>query len=312
MNWIEIKIKTKREAVEAVSNIFYEAGTKGVVIEDPKDYTQTPKDRWDYIEIPEHLNMEEVIVTGYLVEDSSIVEKIQHIKGRLKELSSFGLDAGKGEIQTSIVSDTNWAETWKEYYKPTLVGENILICPSWENLEYKDSDKIIITIDPGMAFGTGTHETTMSCLELLEEYVKKDSIVIDMGCGSGILSIAAAKLGASKVFAIDKDEVACEVAKENIQLNNLTSKIQVINDDEIEKVDIKADLIVANIIADTIIDLSPAIFYHLKNNGIFLASGIIQDYKLSVIKALKNNKLDLIKQVERNEWISLVLSKAYK
>lgn len=310
MNWLEIKIKTKREAVEAVSNIFYEAGTKGVVIQDPKDYFQSSEDRWDYIEIPEQVDIDEVIVTGYLVEDSSIAERIQHIKSRLKELPYFGLDTGKSEVQTNIISDTNWGKAWKKYYKPTPVGKNIVICPSWETLDEKDAKKTVITIDPGMAFGTGTHETTASCLELLEKYIEKGFTVIDMGCGSGILSIAAAKLGASKVIAIDKDEVACKVASENIELNNLKSNIQVVEAENLERVNFKADLIVSNIIADTIIDLSPSIPHYLKNKGIFIASGIIQEHKLSVIKALKDNGLSLKKQVERNEWVSIVSSLA--
>lgn len=310
MNWIEIKIKTKIEAVEAVSNIFYEAGTKGVVIEDPKDYFQPSEDRWDYIEIPEQVDIEEVIVTGYLVEDSSVADRIQHIKSRLYNLPNYGLDTGKSEVQTNIISDTNWGEAWKKYYKPTPIGENIIICPSWETLDEKDAKKTVITIDPGMAFGTGTHETTTSCLELLEKYIKKGFTVIDMGCGSGILSIAAAKLGASKVLAIDKDEVACRVAKENIELNNLKSNIQVVKADNLENIDFKADLIVANIIADTIIDLCPRIPLYLKSKGVFIASGIIREHKFSVINALKSNGLSLKKQVEQNEWVSLVSSLA--
>lgn len=307
MNWIEIKIKTKREAVEAVSNIFYEAGTKGVVIEDPKDYLQKSKDRWDYIEVPENLEIgnDEVIVTGYLIEDSTIGEKIRHIGSRLKELSTFGLDAGKCEMQTSIISDANWAENWKKYYKPTLIGKNIVICPSWENFN-NNTEKIVITLDPGMAFGTGTHETTAMCLELLENYIKKEFVVIDMGCGSGVLSIAAAKLGASKVLAIDKDDVACRTAKENAKLNNTESKIQVIKKDELKDVGIKAELIVANIIADTIIELCPSISSHLKDNGIFIASGIIQDKKLSVIKALEKNGFSIIDLINRDEWVTIV------
>lgn len=306
MNWIEIKIKTKREAVDAVSNIFYEAGTKGVVIEDPKDYLQRSENSWDYLDIPEYLDIDsdDVIVTGYLVEDSSIGEKIRHIENRLKGLSEFGLDAGKGEIQTNIIADTDWTKAWKKYYKPTLVGKNIVICPSWET--FNDNEKIVITLDPGMAFGTGTHETTAMCLELLENYTKKGSVVIDMGCGSGVLSIAAAKLGAKKVLAIDKDDVACRTARENIKLNGLRSKIQVINRDSLEGIDVKADLIVANIIADTIVELCPSIYDHLKDNGIFIASGIIQDNKLSVIKALEKNGFDVVNHINRDEWVSIV------
>jgi ribosomal protein L11 methyltransferase len=230
MNWIEIKIKTSTEAVDAVSNIFYEAGATGVVIEDPKDYIRPRNEDeqvWDYMDIPENLDPEEAVVTAYLLEDSSIVERAREIQTRIRELVKYGLEIGKAEMVLATVSDTDWDEAWKKYYKPTHVGQNIVIKPSWEDYTQKDNE-VVIELDPGMAFGTGTHETTALCLEMLEQHIKHGCAVIDVGCGSGVLSIAAAKLGASRVFAIDKDEVAVEAAIKNAKRNRVDSILQVV------------------------------------------------------------------------------------
>jgi len=306
MNWIEITVKTSTEAIEAVSNIFYEAGVSGVVIEDPKDFLR-PKDEdaWDYFEIPEGVDYEEAIVRAYLVEDSSFAEKAREIQRRIKELPSYGLNIGKGELIFKNISEENWAEAWKKYYKPTHVGKHIVIKPSWE--EYNPNpDDIVVEMDPGMAFGTGTHETTIMCLELLEKYVKTGQTVIDFGCGSGILSILAAKLGAKRVIAVDKDEVAVRVARENVERNRLSSIIEVIKADKLRNVGVKADIIVANIIADVVIDLSYEVPFYLNPDGVFLASGIIMDRRSSVIEALEKNGFDVLEEADRGEWVAIV------
>ncbi|NLU10537.1 MAG: 50S ribosomal protein L11 methyltransferase [Tepidanaerobacter acetatoxydans] len=310
MNWVEIKVKTTTEAIEAVSNIFYEAGVAGVVIEDPKIYLR-PHDpeEWDYLDIPEGLDFEVAQVTGYLIEDSSLAERTQAIRDRISELPSYGLDIGKGEVVLTTISETDWSSAWKKYYKPTHIGKNIVVKPSWE--VYKpERDEIVVELDPGMAFGTGTHETTMLCLEILEKYIKNGITVIDVGCGSGILSIASGKLGAEQVLAIDRDENAVRIARENIKRNNLETRIRAIKGDKLQNINFKADIIVANIIADVIIDLSKDVALCLKDNGVFIASGIIKDRKLSVIEALEKNGFDLIEQFEKGEWVALVSTQA--
>ncbi|HHY04996.1 MAG TPA: 50S ribosomal protein L11 methyltransferase [Thermoanaerobacterales bacterium] len=309
MNWAEIRIKTSTEAVEAVSNIFYEAGVAGVVIEDPKDFMFQKKGDWDYFDMPGALDFEEAIVTGYLVEDSSLAERTQQIKKSLMQLPSFGLNIGKGEITIENVSEVDWANAWKKYYKPTRIGKNLVIKPSWEKYNQKPDD-IIIELDPGMAFGTGTHETTRLCLEAIEKYLKKGCSVIDIGCGSGILSIACGKLGAEKVIALDKDEVAVRVAQENIKRNNLSSIIKVIKGDSLSTQIGKADIIVANIIADVIIDLCPNVPFNLNEGGIFISSGIIKDRELSVIEALERNGFDIIEKKQDGEWITIISKQA--
>ncbi|HHV19704.1 MAG TPA: 50S ribosomal protein L11 methyltransferase [Thermoanaerobacterales bacterium] len=310
MNWVEIKVKTTTEAIEAVSNIFYEAGVAGVVIEDPKIYLRSQdSDRWDYLDIPEGLDFEVAQVTGYLVEDSSLAERTQVIRDRIRELPSYGLDIGKGEVALTTISEADWGSAWKKYYKPTHIGKNIVIKPSWEVYTPK-AGEVVIELDPGMAFGTGTHETTMLCLEILEKYTKKDMTVIDVGCGSGILSIACGKLGAKQVLAIDKDENAVCIARENIRRNNLDTQIQAVKGDKLIDINTKADIIVANIIADVVIDLAKDAALYLQDNGIFIASGIIKDRKLSVIEALGKNGFDVIGQFEKGEWVALVSTQA--
>ncbi len=310
MNWVEIKVKTTTEAIEAVSNIFYEAGVAGVVIEDPKIYLR-PHDpeEWDYLDIPEGLDFEVAQVTGYLIEDSSLAERTQAIRDRISELPSYGLDIGKGEVVLTTISETDWSSAWKKYYKPTHIGKNIVVKPSWE--VYKpERDEIVVELDPGMAFGTGTHETTMLCLEILEKYIKNGITVIDVGCGSGILSIASGKLGAEQVLAIDRDENAVRIARENVKRNDLETCVRAIKGDKLQNINFKADIIVANIIADVIIDLSKDVALCLKDNGVFIASGIIKDRKLSVIEALEKNGFDLIEQFEKGEWVALVSTQA--
>ncbi|MGI6425303.1 MAG: 50S ribosomal protein L11 methyltransferase [Tepidanaerobacteraceae bacterium] len=221
MNWVELKVKTTTEAIEAVSNIFYEAGVTGVVIEDPKIFLRPhDSDEWDYMDIPEDLDFEVAHVTGYLIEDSSLAERTQVIKDRIKQLPSYGLNIGKGEVALTTISEADWSEAWKKYYKPTQIGKRLVIKPSWEAYTPK-SDEVIVELDPGMAFGTGTHESTILCLEILEKYIKDDVTVIDVGCGSGILSLAAGKLGAKQILAIDNDDNAVRIARENAKRNDL-------------------------------------------------------------------------------------------
>jgi len=311
MNWVEIKVKTTTEAIEAVSNIFYEAGVAGVVIEDPKIFLRShDANEWDYVDIPEDLDFEVAHVTGYLAEDSSLAERTQVIRDRINQLPNYGLDIGRGEVAVTTISEADWDEAWKKYYKPTHIGKKIVIKPSWEEYKPKAVEEVVIELDPGMAFGTGTHETTMLCLEILEDYMKRDFTVIDVGCGSGILSIACGKLGAKKVLAIDKDENAVKVARDNIKRNNLDKCIKAMKGDKLQGIDFKADIIVANIIADVVIDITKDVGLYLKDGGIFISSGIIKDRKLSVIEALEKNGFDLIQQFEKGEWVALISAQA--
>ncbi len=226
-NWIEVTIKTTTEAVEPITNILYEQGAGGAVIEDPKDFLFQKKNEldWDYVEEEVFKKNEEddVLIKTYVSEEKNVMEFVEIIKQKVLGLKDFGIDIGEGSVSLDQVNEADWANAWKAYYKPTKVGQRVVVKPTWEDYAMQDGD-LIIELDPGMAFGTGTHETTSMCIRELEKYVNKDSKVFDIGCGSGILAIAAAKLGAKEVVAVDLDEVAVKVAKENV-LENKVEKV---------------------------------------------------------------------------------------
>jgi ribosomal protein L11 methyltransferase len=306
MKWAEISVKTTHEATDAVANIFHSLGATGVVIEDPKlinDYRASGM--WDYCDIPEEKDVETVIVKAYLPNDELLSDKIKLFERQFNNLFQYNLDKGKGEISWHEVQEEDWATSWKQYFHPVKVGERIVIKPSWE--EYEQAfDDIIIELDPGMAFGTGTHHTTQLCIRCLEEIMKKDSVVFDVGTGSGILSVAAAKLGAAKVKAIDLDTVAVRVARENVSHNKVDDIVSVSHGDLLTGVEGKADIIVANIIADVIIKVLPDIPARLKSQGIFLASGIISERLSDVAEAMKKNDFIIEKVIEDDGWVAIV------
>lgn len=308
MNWLEVSIKTTTEAVEAVSNILYDAGVAGVSIEDPKDILALEKGEtfWDYVD--ETLltsTFEGAIVKAYLPQSADLLDKIELIKQSIAMLPQHGLDIGLGEVTTIEVNEDDWSSAWKQYYKPTQIGERVVVKPTWEEYEAKPED-IIIELDPGMAFGTGTHETTIMCARELEIFVNSNSTVFDIGCGSGILSIVAAKLGAKKVVGVDLDSVAVDVSQQNIKLNNVGDIVTVKLGNLMDTIVEKADVIVANIIADIIILLSKDIKQFLLDGGIFITSGIILDKIDAVKEAMEINDLEVIKVERMGEWAAVV------
>ena len=284
MKWAEISIKTTHEATEVIAEIFHEVGASGVVIEDPALVNEyRASGAWDYTDIPEATNTEIVTVKAYLPVDEQLDDKLAVFKNRVDELAGHNIDKGLGDINCTEIQDEDWSTTWKEYFHPIKVGDLIVIKPSWE--EYNASpDDIIIELDPGMAFGTGTHHTTSMCIRLLEEIIKGGQEVFDVGTGSGVLAITAAKLGAMKVTAVDFDPVAVRVAKENIEANHVSDIITTGQSDLLKNVDGKADVIIANIIADIIIRLLDDIPNRLKLGGTMIASGIIADRLSDVTK----------------------------
>jgi ribosomal protein L11 methyltransferase len=308
MKWIEVNIKTTTEAVEAVSNILYEVGVGGVVIEDSNDLIIEENDigDWDYID--ESLledKFDGAIVKGYLPEGEDLLDKIELIKANVEKIPQYNLDKGLGEVTTSEVYEEDWENAWKKYYKPKKIGDRIVIKPTWEDYEALPGD-IVIELDPGMAFGTGTHETTIMCIQELEKYINKDSIVFDIGCGSGILSIASAKLGAYKVVGIDLDEVATTVSTRNVIINKVEDKVEIRKGNLMEVIHEKADIIVSNIIADVIMILASQIKDYLKEKGIFIASGIILEKVDEVLKNLNDNGLKILETRKMGDWVVIV------
>lgn len=309
MNWTEVTIKTTTEAVEAISNILMEERCGGVMIEDPKDFLFQKKNEldWDYVEeeVFNKSGQDGVLIKTYIPEERNVLELIETVKARIALLPSFGLDIGEGSVSLSNVNESDWANEWKKYYKPTKVGKKIVVKPSWEDYEKQEGD-LIIELDPGMAFGTGTHETTSMCIRELENYVDETKTVFDIGCGSGILAIAAAELGAKEVVAGDLDEVAVKVSKENCEINHVSDKVVVKHGSLFEVVDSKADVIVANIIADIIKILAKDVSKFLKEDGVFISSGIILAKIDEVCQALEENGFEIVKVERLGEWSAIV------
>lgn len=308
-NWIEVTIKTTTEAVEPITNILYEQGAGGAVIEDPKDFLFQKKNEldWDYVEEEVFKKNEEddVLIKTYVSEEKNVMEFVEIIKQKVLGLKDFGIDIGEGSVSFDQVNEADWANAWKAYYKPTKVGQRVVVKPTWEDYAMQEGD-LIIELDPGMAFGTGTHETTSMCIRELEKYVNKDSKVFDIGCGSGILAIAAAKLGAKEVVAVDLDEVAVKVAKENVLENKVEKSVSVMHGNLTDVIKDKADVIVANIIADIIKILAKDVQNFMKEDAIFISSGIILDKVEEVKESLIENGFEIVEVQKLGEWSAIV------
>lgn len=308
MKWYEIRIKTTSQLVDVVCDILYDVGVGGVVIEDPKDLIINIKEEksWDYFDIDSlNIDYEGAVVKAYLPQGEDLLNKIELIKENIHNLSIQNRDKKPSQVTTNEVFEEDWANSWKQYYKPKKIGEKIVIKPSWEDY-IPNADEKVVELDPGMAFGTGTHETTTMCTRMLEKYVKSDSILYDIGCGSGILSIVAAKLGARKVIGVDIDEVAYRVSKSNVKINSVEDIVQIKHGNLMDVVDEKADIIVANIIADIIKTLSKDITKFMKPDSKFIASGIILDKVNEVVEELNKNGLEVISIEKLGEWAAIV------
>lgn len=309
MKWAEISIQTTQEATEAVADLFHELGASGVVIEDPELINSYRRSgTWDYCDIPESLEPEIVTIKAYLPVDDLLDDKLRLFESQVNNLAQHDLDKGRGCINCREVQDEDWAMSWKAYYHPIKVGERIVIKPSWEEYEVLAGD-VIIELDPGMAFGTGTHHTTSMCVRCLEDLIQPDSVVFDIGTGSGVLAVAAAKLGASTVIAVDLDPIAVKVATDNIEANQVGSIVSVRLGDLLTGVEGQADVIVANIVADVIIRMLPDVLARLKAGGHLCASGIISDRMADVTAAMLAEGLLVEKVVEEGGWAAMVASK---
>lgn len=308
MKWIEVQIKTTTELEEIVCSIMYDLGVSGLAIEDPNDILafQQSEENWDFID-PELINQdyEGVIIKAYFPESDDITDKIELVRESIERNPLNETGKSLGQVTVSEVNDADWAENWKRYYKPIRIGDKIVIKPSWEAFEPKEGD-IVVELDPGMAFGTGTHETTILCIEALEKYVKKDAIVYDVGCGSGILSIVAAKLGAKKVIGIDIDDLSVKTSKENVKINGVEEIVEIVKGNLLDNVSGKADIIVSNIIAEIIVNMIPDLKDCLIHNGIFIASGIITEKLQLVKKALIDNGFNIVEEKVMNDWAVII------
>ncbi len=304
MEWHSLVIETKEEAIEAIADMLYSLEVKGIEIIDNK-LSDSEKEKLivDYIDdriIPSDV----VKIICYFSDQEDIDEKIESIKKGLENIAQF-IDIGECSITLGTTSEEDWANNWKKYYKPFKVGSSIVVKPTWEEYQKENSEEIIIEIDPGMAFGCGTHETTSMCIEHIEKNIEKDDTVLDIGCGSGILSIVAAKLGAKKVTGIDLDKAAVKVSKENVELNRLEDTVSIYHGDLIGQENEKVDIAVANIMADVILILMEDIEKVLKKGGLFIASGIIRDRYPEIEKKLLEKGFSVLDKTDMSEWVAV-------
>lgn len=273
-SWQELTIHVHRDAEEAVSNLMIETGSQGVAISDSADYVGQ-EDRFGEL-YPEVEQSDMITITAYYPDTVDIEEIKADLAARLADLTGFGLETGQISLESQELAEEDWADNWKKYYEPARITHDLTIVPSWTDYEATAGEKII-RLDPGMAFGTGTHPTTKMSLFALSQVLRGGETVIDVGTGSGVLSIASSLLGAKEIYAYDLDEVAVRVAQENIDLNANTSNIHVAAGDLLRGVDIKAEVIVANILADILIHLTEDAYRLVKDEGYLIMSGIIAD-----------------------------------
>lgn len=309
MQWIEVNVAVTHEAVEAVADMLTSIGSKGVAIEDPQLINDLRNSgTWELCDIPEQENTEVVTVSAYYADDEKLEKRLAEIDEQLALIEERIGKYRFGNTRFRKVSEQDWANEWKQYFHVTHVGKSLVIKPSWEEYEAKEGEHVI-EIDPGMAFGTGTHHTTNMMMERLEKVITPDSTVFDVGTGSGILAIAAAMLGAKSVKAVDIDAVAVRVAKENVADNGLSEQIEVREGDLLHGTEGKADVIIANIIADIVIMLLQDIPQKLNDNGVLLASGIIEERMPDVEAAAQAQGLYVDAVDHRGGWVVMQMKK---
>lgn len=304
--WQELTVEVLREAEEAASNILIELGSQGVAIDDSADYLGRVG---KYGEVfPEVKQVDTVKITAYYPEHVDIDAVEKEVAQRLSALSDFGVNAGDIHYDTQELAEQDWAENWKKYYEPTRISHDLTIVPSWTDYEAKTGEKII-RLDPGMAFGTGTHPTTKMSLFALEQVLRGGETVLDVGTGSGVLSIASSLLGAKSIYAYDLDEVAVRVAQENIDLNAGTENIHVATGNLLQGVDIMTDVIVANILADILINMTEDAYRLVKDEGYLIMSGIISEKWEMVRESAEKAGFFLETHMIQGEWNACVFKK---
>ena len=314
MQWTAIVVETTSEVVETVSYLLTDAGAKGIQVEDAADYAHLKPGKYGpYGEIvdPESLKHRQsgAAITGYFPPNQFGPELIDEIKTRVAKLNEFGLNPGSFKVTFAPVDETDWATEWQKYYHPVRVTHELTIVPQWETYQAHDSEKIIF-MDPGMAFGTGTHPTTRLMIEALEIVARGGESMIDVGTGSGVLSIAAKQLGVGQVAAYDIDEVAVRSAKKNIDLNPVAADVKVGVNSLLDGIHTQVDLIVANILAEIIVPLIPQAFENLKPGGRFLVSGIIKDKADLVERELKGHHFVIDQKLRMKDWYGMIAHKA--
>ncbi|MCI7226041.1 MAG: 50S ribosomal protein L11 methyltransferase [Lachnospiraceae bacterium] len=316
MKWNKYTLKTRSEVEDIVISTLADAGVEGVEIEDKVPLTESDKKQMFVDILPDGPADDGIAYLNFYVEEDQDPQPLlDRVKEALEELRMF-MDIGEGTITESQTEDKDWINNWKQYFHQFYV-DDILIIPSWEEVKPEDQDKMIIHIDPGTAFGTGMHETTQLCMRQLKKYVNKDTQILDVGTGSGILSIAALKLGAAHAIGTDLDPCAISAVKENLEANEVpVTDMDMILGNIIDDKKIqdevgyeKYDIVVANILADVLIPLTPVILHQMKKGGLYITSGIIDDKEESVVAAVKAAGLEVVEVTHQGEWVSVTARK---
>lgn len=316
MKWNKFRLKTKTEAEDIVSSMLADLGVEGVEIEDKIPLTAAEKEQM-FVDIFPETEADDGIayVSFYLEDDADIEGILANVKNELEEMKEF-LDLGECTIEESQTEDVDWINNWKKYFHQFYI-DDILVIPSWEDVKTEDSDKMVIHIDPGTAFGTGMHETTQLCIRALRKYTKKDALVLDVGCGSGILGMLALKFGAGHSIGTDLDPCAIDATHENMEVNGIGKDqyevmIGNIIDDKAVQDQVgyeKYDIVAANILADVLVPLTPVIVHQMKPGAVYITSGIIDDKEEVVVEVVKAAGLTVLEVNHQGEWVSVVAKK---
>lgn len=316
MKWRRITLETTSDYEALIADMLCELGFDGIEISDSVPLSEADAAKM-FIDIPPELDESDnsARVNCYIEMDADVNEKLSVIKNGLEDLSLF-MDTSQVKVTVSETEDKDWMNNWKEFFKPFRVGEDILIMPTWESSDDIKPDDKVIKIDPGTAFGTGSHETTKLCMLALKKYLKKGDEVLDVGCGSGILSIAAKKFGAAKCLGTDIDENAVNVSYENAEVNGLETGDSlsflcgnIISDAEFRTECGKYDVVAANILADIIMPLSDVISENMKQGAVFISSGILNTREKEVTDRLLSNGFDVMEVLRMGDWVGIVASK---
>ena len=317
MRWNKYTLTTTAEAEDMISSMMMEAGIEGIEIEDKVPLSESDKSQMFVDILPEGPADDGVArISFYLEPDQDNAAILAAVEEGLEEIRSWGVDVGTGTIEASQTEDKDWINNWKQYFHQFYV-DDILIKPSWEEVKPEDREKLLIQIDPGTAFGTGMHETTQLCIRQIKKYVKPDTLLLDVGTGSGILSIAALKLGAKFACGTDLDPCAITAVKENMEVNGVeedkyTVMLGNIIDDKAVQEAVgyeKYDMVVANILAEVLVPLTPVILGQMKPGALYITSGIIDDKEETVVKAVKAAGLEVLEVNHQGEWVSVTARK---
>lgn len=316
MKWNKFRLTTTTESEDLVSSMLMDLGIQGIEIEDKIPLTQSDKEQMFVDILPEIAPDDGVAyISFYLEEEEDKDAMLDKVRAELEEMSAYA-NVGACTIEESQTEDVDWVNNWKQYFHQFYV-DDILIIPSWEEVKEEDQDKMIIHIDPGTAFGTGMHETTQLCIRQIRKFVKEDTTILDVGCGSGILGMLALKFGANYSVGTDLDPCAIDATYENMEVNGISRDQyevmigNIISDKEVQdKVGYeKYDIVVANILADVLVPLTPVIVNQLKTGGIYITSGIIEDKEETVVNCVKEAGLEVLEVTHQGEWVSVTARK---